>query len=286
MNVTYLIHKFRMALAGALLPNDVLNKNHVGERGKRQERDRGMQSKIAQKWGFGMAPPKENTLRVRNVACKKVLSILHSDQLPNSEVDVLEAISVVKGLFMRVVRQDQWDWFTVAGQLGYPSKRIAGVIGSESYKLRRAIKSRDTEAFYTAQANLVRLPMRRCLAVHLGRERIIEEPGSGWIYVLSTRELPDLLKVGMTTRNVELRVQEINRATGVVIPFGVRRCWRVFEPTKAEKIVHQVLEEYRVREDREFFHVDFYIGEKLLDEAIGRSGLEIRTLDALAGLAG
>ena len=244
-----------------------------------------MQKRIAQKWGFGMAPPKGSTLRARNTACEKVLDLLRTDRLPEVKIDVLEAVSMVKGLFMRVVRQNQWDWFTVAGQLGYPSGRLARVIADESSKLRSAIKFRDAGAFDVARTKLARLPTRRCLGMHLGRASITEEPGAGWVYVLSTRELPELLKVGMTTRSVEQRAREINGATGVAIPFGVRRCWRVFEPAKAERLAHQALEEYRVREDREFFRVAFRDAARLVEEAIGRSHLEIRTLDALAGLA-
>jgi len=60
--------------------------------------------------------------------------------------------------------------------------------------------------------------------------------------VLSTREQPDFLKIGMTTRTVEERVREINTATGVLIPFGVRRCWRVMDPSRSEKLIHSALQ--------------------------------------------
>lgn len=82
----------------------------------------------------------------------------------------------------------------------------------------------DNVSLVAAKAKLMRLPVARCLSVFLGQAHIVDEPGCGWIYILSTRELPDLLKIGMTTRRIELRVQEINGATEVAIPFGVRRC--------------------------------------------------------------
>ena len=105
----------------------------------------------------------------------------------------------------------------------------------------------------------MRLPTRRYLAVFLGLARIIDEMDAGWIYILSTRELNDLLKIGMTMRTVEARAQEINSATGVAVPFGARRCWRVSDPHRAEKIVHTALAAYRIRTDREFFRTDFKI---------------------------
>ena len=126
--------------------------------------------------------------------------------MPAASDELLSAISTVKGLFNRVVREDQWDWFTVAAQLGYPSRRISGVIAQESTHMRTAIKDRDMAIFASARVNLLRLPTRRCLAVHAGQARIEDERGAGWLYVLSTKESPSLLKVGMTTRSVEERV--------------------------------------------------------------------------------
>jgi hypothetical protein len=39
--------------------------------------------------------------------------------LPPWPQDVLDAISGVKGMFVRIFRMDQWDWFTVYTQLGH-----------------------------------------------------------------------------------------------------------------------------------------------------------------------
>ena len=76
-----------------------------------------------------MAPVKPSMLEKRRVACEKYSDVLLSEDMPAPPCDeLLAAISTVKGLFNRVVREDQWDWFTVAAQLGYPSRRVAGVI--------------------------------------------------------------------------------------------------------------------------------------------------------------
>lgn len=241
-------------------------------------------AKVSEKWGFGMAPPKPATQHERAQACAALLDAIASLDPPPPSDGILDAASTVKGLFNRVVREDQWDWFTVARQLGYPSRRISEVIGREITSLRSAIRDGDAEGFQRARTQLHRLPFRRCLSVFLGRSKIVDEPGAGWIYILSNREFPDLLKIGMTTRTVEQRAQEINGATGVAIPFGVRRCWRVTDPQKAEKLVHACLLDFRLRNDREFFRVGFPAAAKMLDESIRGSGLEIRTLDALAAL--
>ena len=243
-----------------------------------------MEGKVAQKWGFGMAPPKLETRNAREAACETFLDALRSEEMPAASDELLSAISMVKGLFNRVVREDQWDWFTVAAQLGYPSRRISRVIAQESTRIRTAIRDRDMAVFNNARVNLLRLPTRRCLALHAGQARIADERGAGWLYVLSTRESPSLLKAGMTTRNVEERVKEINAATGVAIPFGVRRCWRVSDPHAAEKLAHRTLDEFRVRDDREFFRLPFRGRGATPRLCCSAQRLGDRTLNALGGL--
>jgi hypothetical protein len=239
---------------------------------------------INEKWGFGMAPPKPRMQNTRLAACDAVLKALNSREYLSSDRTFLENISLVKGLFNRVAREDQWDWFTVAGQFGYPSGGLSGKIAEDLSNLRSAIRDGDNASLDVAYLSLSRLPTRLCLSSFIGKVRIRDEEGAGWIYILSTRELRDLLKIGMTTRTVELRANEINAATGVVIPFGVRRCWRVLNPSLVEKIVHAGLARYRVRNDREFFRLDLYEAAKITHEVISGTGLEVRTLNALAAL--
>ena len=231
-----------------------------------------------------MAPPKPVTQSDRIAACRHLLAVLSSRHLPNSDERCLHLLSTTKGLFNRVVREDQWDWFTVCGQLGYPSRRLSMDISDGIRSLRSAIKEQNRVAFDRAHTKLCRLPTRACICVLLGTASVPDEPDAGWIYVLSTRELPDLLKIGMTTRTVEQRAREINNATGVAIPFGVRRCWRVSDPSRAERLVHSVLQRYRIREDREFFRVSFGVAAQSIEAEIGDGYLELRTVYALGGL--
>ncbi len=243
-----------------------------------------MTSTVTEKWGFGMAPPKPKTQRERTAACRRVMILLNAAEMPQADEETLEQLSVVKGMFNRIAREDQWDSFTVSGQFGYPSNSLSKAIAEQISDLRSAIRDSDRAAVTVARANLLRLPVRQCLSVFLGVKKITDEANSGWIYILSTRELRDLLKVGVTTRTVETRTHEINGATGVAIPFGVRRCWRVLEPSRAEKLVHEALLSYRLRNDREFFRMEFTLAAQLTHKAIKDAGLEIRTLNALASL--
>jgi hypothetical protein len=201
--------------------------------------------------------------------------------MPAPDEYTLEAVSDVKGLFNRVARQDQWDWFTVCGQLGYPSLKLSQNVGEQLGRLRSATRDQEAPFFQKAMTALAEMPTRLCLGCFVGRLRIREEEDAGWIYLLSTRQSKTLLKIGMTARSVEQRVQEINSVTGVVIPFGVRRCWRVRSPARAEKQVHRALSEFRIRDDREFFEAEFMQIVTTIQKTIVDLGLEIRTLNAL-----
>lgn len=235
--------------------------------------------RVSEKWGFGMAPPKAKTQRERISACELCLQILCSRSLWKSDERTLQYLSTVKGMFNRVVRQDQWDWFTVYAQLGYPSHRLSRAIANEIALLRSTIKDSDPAAFGRTRARLCCIPTRVCLSVFVGKDSVCTGHGGGWLYVLSTRELRDLLKIGITTRSLEQRVREINRATGVAIPFGVRRCWRVSNPLRAERTIHRRLQRYRLRVDREFFRASFKEATEIIDAAMYEESLEVRTLD-------
>lgn len=79
----------------------------------------------------------------------------------------------------------------------------------------------------------------------------------GWIYILSTRKQPNILKIGMTNRSVAQRVKEINSATGVLIPYSARGVFRVQNAAKTEREIFALLDQYRLRSDREFFELPF-----------------------------
>ena len=237
-----------------------------------------MAHEVHQKWGFGMAPPKPGTQAARAGAAERVVTFLDTDTRDEA---LPAALSEVKSLFSRVARQDQWDWFSTSRTLGYPSARLADLIARSLGTVRRALVSGSAETVREPWLLLRRLPCRPCLRVLLGRAQIAEEAGAGWVYPLSTREVPDLLKIGMTTRTVEERLREVNGATGVAFPFGVRRCWRVSDPAAAEKLVHADLDAHRVRGDREFFRASFRDAARAIDATLSDHQLELRTLDNL-----
>ena len=73
------------------------------------------------------------------------------------------------------------------------------------------------------------------------------------------------------------RAKEINRSTGVLIPFGARYVISVNDPIEAERKVHQALAEYRIRQDREFFEIEPHKAEQIIRECIQSNQLNHRS---------
>lgn len=76
----------------------------------------------------------------------------------------------------------------------------------------------------------------------------------GWLYILTNPTMPDLCKVGMTTRTPEERAAELHD-TGSPTPYTVAKAWPVDDVRAAERDAHAVLARYRVSDEREWFRV-------------------------------
>ena len=72
----------------------------------------------------------------------------------------------------------------------------------------------------------------------------------------------------MTIRTVPERVKEINSATGVLYPFSARVVYKVKDARAAEHRVFQLLSDYRIRQDREFFEIPFPKAAQIIEEAL------------------
>jgi hypothetical protein len=79
-------------------------------------------------------------------------------------------------------------------------------------------------------------------------------PRAGKIYALINSSMPGLVKIGKTTRDAELRADELN-TTGVPTPFIVLYELDVVDCDVAEREVHKRLSKFRVADNREFFRV-------------------------------
>ena len=77
----------------------------------------------------------------------------------------------------------------------------------------------------------------------------------GTVYVLTNPAIPNMVKIGKTTRNVELRLADLY-STGVPLPFECEYAAKVKDVDKTEKAFHTAFEPSRVNPRREFFNIN------------------------------
>lgn len=82
-----------------------------------------------------------------------------------------------------------------------------------------------------------------------------EEREKGYIYCFSNPSIPNILKIGMTTRTPEDRLKEANSGTWVALPFKIEFYKEVQNPLQKEKDIHNFLKNKRVNDNREFFNI-------------------------------
>jgi hypothetical protein len=78
----------------------------------------------------------------------------------------------------------------------------------------------------------------------------------GNIYILSNPAMPGLLKIGYTRKSVVDRANELSNLTGVPVPFVIEYEKLVDSPAFTESRLHDQLQQYRIRKNKEFFLTD------------------------------
>jgi len=84
-------------------------------------------------------------------------------------------------------------------------------------------------------------------------DEIMRGDRTGFVYILENEGMPHLFKIGKTANSPYTRAHELSRETGVPSPFKVCRAYFVIDRHEAEKLIHKELEEYRFKNNREFF---------------------------------
>jgi hypothetical protein len=92
---------------------------------------------------------------------------------------------------------------------------------------------------------------------------------SEFIYILENPSFAGVIKIGMTAREVDVRVKELSSHTGVPTEFTVFRKYAVDDATLAERRIHARLVGYRVSENREFFKISAEDAAMIIEEMLG-----------------
>lgn len=221
-----------------------------------------------QKWGFGMAPIKKETMynykKSMHVVCCYI-----SDERIHSIDDVVECISTLKGVFNRIRREDQWDWFIVNIHFDFPNINIINGIVESLQRLRKGILENDEIIKEKNKERLNKFGLiELCQTFRDYSNSMSDDKNMQYLYILSRREEKEVLKIGRTSRDIEKRVKEINSSTGVLHPFSPRKVYKCRDSIITEKLVHKALEDYRIRSDREFFQLKFGIAKIIIEDIL------------------
>lgn len=86
----------------------------------------------------------------------------------------------------------------------------------------------------------------------------LNSENAGYIYLMMNPSMSGIVKIGLTRRSPEERLDELSRATGVPTPFILVYKEQFNDCVRAEKLIHSILEERgeRVSSNREFFKTE------------------------------
>lgn len=80
----------------------------------------------------------------------------------------------------------------------------------------------------------------------------------GFVYALTNKSMPGLVKIGYTTKHPRTRMAELSKSTACATPFDLLAYFGTEEPANVERVIHRALDEFRVNGGREFFNCTMY----------------------------
>ena len=99
------------------------------------------------------------------------------------------------------------------------------------------------------------------------------------VYILTNECMPQTIKVGFT-ENLEQRIKQLDN-TSVALPFECYYAVEVDDASGVEKKMHQGLDSYRVRQNREFFNTSPERARSLLEIAEVMGGKNVTPKNAI-----
>ena len=88
------------------------------------------------------------------------------------------------------------------------------------------------------------------------------------VYILTNQAMPGIIKIGFTDNSVEQRMKELDK-TSTPVPFTCYFAKRVEDPTFVESKLHEAFDEFRIRDNREFFRMSPDQAKAALEIATG-----------------
>lgn len=96
----------------------------------------------------------------------------------------------------------------------------------------------------------------------------MKEQKSGYVYILVNPSMPNMIKIGKTTKHPLDRVKELSAGTNVPTPFQVAYYQPCPDIDYVEKRMHESFDSKRVKENREFFTTSIFKAATCLDSIV------------------
>lgn len=97
----------------------------------------------------------------------------------------------------------------------------------------------------------------------------MREDKSGFVYLLTNPAMPNIIKIGKTSKHPLERVKELSSPTGVPVPFQLAYYQACKDMDFVEKAMHEKFDNKRVKDNREFFMVSLFKAATHLDGLVG-----------------
>jgi len=99
---------------------------------------------------------------------------------------------------------------------------------------------------------------------------ILDENGTvkstEYVYILANQSVPNMVKIGMTTKTPAERAKEISSSTGVAIPWQVVYEYKCYNSLFLEREVHTHFKAQRVNAKREMFAIDKITAQLVIEQ--------------------
>jgi hypothetical protein len=108
--------------------------------------------------------------------------------------------------------------------------------------------------------DIVRYYTNRKRGLYAGKD------GDEYVYVLSNKSMPEILKIGSTRLAPEQRAEQISKVTGVPENFDIEWVYKCFKAELVEREVHKFFKKERVNTKREFFKITLEQAQSVIEE--------------------
>ncbi|MBO9594132.1 MAG: GIY-YIG nuclease family protein [Niabella sp.] len=118
-----------------------------------------------------------------------------------------------------------------------------------------------TESYFQAKAE-------ELIITKTKQEKEFNEKNAGYIYIMRNAALEEsIFKIGRTAKETKERAKQLSK-TSIPDQYYIMREWHVRDCIKAEKEIHEFLNDYRVNPRREFFKIDMRKANETIDKVV------------------